>query len=82
MIFTGLVAPLGNFVLSEIDWKLLFIGREMMRLGGRERWDVAMKVLSAGEWSSISAAPLMEYYGPLLRWLTAENRRRNYKIGW
>ena len=54
----------------------------MMSLGGSEPWDAALKVLSGGRWSDISAAPLMDYYAPLQRWLAAENRRRNYKIGW
>ena len=53
-----------------------------MSLGSSQPWNVALKVMTDGEASELSAQPLLDYYEPLHRWLVLENNRRNYTVGW
>jgi len=49
-----------------------------MSLGGRKHWSEALKVLTNGKYSQISAEPLMNYYKPLYHWLKRQNQKLKY----
>lgn len=59
--------------------------REMLQMGKSEPWGVAMRTLTRGtpgETDKMSAAPLLEYFTPLLEWLQNENTRNGEKASW
>lgn len=52
----------------------------MLRMGSSKPWPEAMEVLTGQR--AMKADGLMEYFRPLLEWLTAENQRTGEYIGW
>ena len=50
----------------------------MLSLGASRPWEDAMEVLTGQR--DIDAGPLMEFFQPILDWLTEENR--GHKVGW
>ena len=54
----------------------------MMSLGSSESWQTALRTLTSGRVSSLSAAPLLEYFQPLYDWLVEQNLLHNYTVGW
>ncbi|OTF79966.1 hypothetical protein BLA29_003639 [Euroglyphus maynei] len=51
---------------------------KMLRLGSSVRWPEAMKLMTGAE--TMSAQPLIEYFGPLFQWL--DEQIVNETIGW
>eukprot|EP00096_Caligus_rogercresseyi_P012149 TRINITY_DN5005_c0_g1_i1.p1 TRINITY_DN5005_c0_g1~~TRINITY_DN5005_c0_g1_i1.p1 ORF type:complete len:671 (-),score=146.93 TRINITY_DN5005_c0_g1_i1:391-2403(-) len=54
--------------------------KEMLKLGSSVHWRKAMKVMTGKEEMDTSA--FREYFLPLEKWLTQENRKNNVTIGW
>ena len=52
----------------------------MLRLGKRKPWPEALKLLTGSD--KLSAAPIKEYFQPLMTWLQKERKENNYLIGW
>jgi len=52
---------------------------EMLRLGASRPWKEAMKLMT-GE-PDMSTNAIREYFAPLEKWLTKENKKRNIKVG-
>ncbi|XP_033759589.1 uncharacterized protein LOC117341835 [Pecten maximus] len=52
--------------------------KEMLELGASRPWPEAMQVLTGTQ--TMSATPLLEYFQPLMEWLT--NQNSGHKVGW
>ena len=52
----------------------------MLELGSSKPWQDAMTVLTGQ--SIMSSSGILDYFKPLLDWLTAENKKTNEYIGW
>ena len=52
----------------------------MLRLGKRKPWPEALKLLTGSD--KLSAAPIKEYFQPLMTWLQKERKEQNYSVGW
>ncbi|KAL3836683.1 hypothetical protein ACJMK2_022105 [Sinanodonta woodiana] len=58
---------------------------DMLKMGSTRPWGEAMLKITNGtdgQTNKLSAAPLLEYFGPLLKWLQENNRMYNERIGW
>lgn len=51
-----------------------------MSMGYSKPWPQVIKILTGGKTSEIDPQPLIEYFKPLLHWLTNENKAEI--IGW
>lgn len=51
-----------------------------LRLGSSVHWSKVMSVITKGKTRKMDAQPLLEYFGPLIKWLKKQNK--NEKIGW
>lgn len=54
--------------------------RAMLKLGSSKPWQDAMEVLTGQR--KMSSSGLLDYFKPLMDWLTAENKKTNEYIGW
>ena len=52
----------------------------MLRLGRRKLWPEALKLLTDSD--KLSAAPITEYFQPLMTWLQTERKEKKYSVGW
>ncbi|XP_015606240.1 angiotensin-converting enzyme [Cephus cinctus] len=52
----------------------------MLQLGSSKPWQDAMELISGQR--VMDASGLLEYFNPLIEWLTAENQKTNEYIGW
>ncbi|XP_076042803.1 angiotensin-converting enzyme-like isoform X2 [Oratosquilla oratoria] len=53
---------------------------DMLSLGRSRPWNEALSVLTQGRTSRMDAAPLVQYFSPLLTWLQSQNR--DQVVGW
>ena len=67
-------------MISSIWFLFIYVSSSMMSLGGSKHWSEALKVLTNGKYSQISAAPLMNYYKPLYHWLKRQNQKLDYPL--
>ncbi|XP_033225312.1 angiotensin-converting enzyme-like isoform X2 [Belonocnema kinseyi] len=54
--------------------------KSMLKLGSSKPWQDAMEVLTGQR--KMCSSGLLDYFKPLLDWLTAENQKTNEYIGW
>ena len=52
----------------------------MLKLGSSRPWPDALEALSGTR--KMSADAILEYFHPLMDWLTEENRKNGVKTGW
>ncbi|XP_057302369.1 angiotensin-converting enzyme-like [Hydractinia symbiolongicarpus] len=53
---------------------------DMLRLGKKKPWPEALKQFTGSD--KLSAAPINEYFKPLIDWLKKERAEKKYKLGW
>ncbi|BES96670.1 Angiotensin-converting enzyme [Nesidiocoris tenuis] len=53
---------------------------KMLQMGSSKPWQDAMEVITGQR--NMDAGPLMEYFKPLIDWLTEENKKHNVPVGW
>lgn len=53
---------------------------KVLQMGSSKHWRDAMEVATGQR--KMDAGPLLEYFAPLMKWLTKENEKDNVKIGW
>ncbi|KAF6209873.1 hypothetical protein GE061_015626 [Apolygus lucorum] len=53
---------------------------KMLQMGSSKPWQDAMEVITGQR--NMDAGPLMEYFKPLVDWLTEENKKSKVPIGW
>ena len=49
--------------------------RNMLKLGSSKDWDIALEAITGTR--NMSAEPLVEYFQPVMDWLTAYNAEHN-----
>jgi len=54
--------------------------KKMLELGKSKPWPEALKTLTGSD--KLSAAPIKEYFGPLLEFLQKERASKGYTLGW
>lgn len=52
----------------------------MLEMGASKPWKDAMEALTGQR--RMDASAIIEYFQPLVKWLTEENEKNNEKIGW
>ncbi|KAL3836682.1 hypothetical protein ACJMK2_022104 [Sinanodonta woodiana] len=58
---------------------------DMLKMGSSRPWGEAMLKLTNGtdgQTNKLSAAPLLEYFDPLIKWLQENNKQYNQTLGW
>ncbi|XP_022240774.1 angiotensin-converting enzyme-like isoform X1 [Limulus polyphemus] len=53
---------------------------QVLQLGSSKPWTEAMKIMTGGKTNKMDAAPIIEYFDPLIQWLKEQNK--NYTLGW
>lgn len=76
---SGHVGPLHkcDVYQSRVAGKLL---GDIMRLGSSKPWPDSIRVLTRGKMNRMDSSPIVEYFKPLMDWLTKENA--NKPLGW
>lgn len=54
----------------------------MLQLGSSKHWTYAMEVLTQGEEHTFNQSALIDYFEPLIEYLTLDNQRTGEVIGW
>ena len=63
--------------VTHVNFRWLF-SRRMLQMGGSRHWQDAMEAITGQR--NIDAAPLVEYFKPILDWLIEENA--SYDVTW
>ena len=53
---------------------------DILRLGKRKPLPEALKLFTGSD--KLSAAPIKDYFQPLMTWLQKERKEKNYSVGW
>ncbi|XP_014245652.1 angiotensin-converting enzyme-like [Cimex lectularius] len=56
--------------------------RKLMGQGSKQPWDVTFEDFSKGKFKTYSAAPLLDYFDPLIKWLQKEVMKHKIPLGW
>lgn len=59
---------------------MLYYCRDMLQMGSSRHWQDAFEAITGKR--EMDAGPLLEYFQPLMDWLTYENNRTAEHIGW
>ncbi|XP_075167912.1 angiotensin-converting enzyme-like [Haematobia irritans] len=65
----------GNTEIGDILMK-------MMSTGSTKTWREIIKDLTPNQETKLQGSAFMDYYKPLLNWLTHSNKAKNVEIGW